>query len=130
MCRFSLTSTPGYAGGCVMMETVPPGTLLRGRYRVERVLGSGGFGHVYLAVDQNANIQCAVKEYFVTGTSGREQLEHEASVLSRLRHPNLPAYQDYFSERGRYYIVLSYIDGDDLTDRMRLVRQQNSIIPI
>ncbi len=113
-----------------MMETVPPGTLLRGRYRVERVLGSGGFGHVYLALDQNANIQCAVKEYFVTGTSGREQLEHEANVLSRLRHPNLPAYQDYFSERGRYYIVLSYIDGDDLTDRMRMVRQQNNIIPI
>ncbi len=118
-----------------MIETLPSGTQLRGRnnrvYRIERVLGSGGFGHVYLAVDMGSNLQCAVKEYLITGETGRKQLEHEANVLSRLRHPNLPAYQDYFSnERGRYYIVLSYIDGSDLTDRIRVVRQKNSIIPL
>ena len=118
-----------------MIETLPSGTQLRGRnnrvYRIERVLGSGGFGHVYLAVDMGSNLQCAVKEYLITGETGRKQLEHEANVLSRLRHPNLPAYQDYFSnERGRYYIVLSYIDGSDLTDRIRVVRQKNSVIPL
>jgi serine/threonine protein kinase len=118
-----------------MIETLPSGTQLRGRnnraYRIERVLGSGGFGHVYLAVDMGSNLQCAVKEYLITGETGRKQLEHEANVLSRLRHPNLPAYQDYFSnERGRYYIVLSYIDGNDLTDKIRIVRQKNTIIPI
>jgi serine/threonine protein kinase len=118
-----------------MIETLPSGTQLRGRnnrvYRIERVLGSGGFGHVYLAVDMESNLQCAVKEYLITGETGRKQLEHEANVLSRLRHPNLPAYQDYFSnERGRYYIVLSYIDGNDLTDQIRMVRQKNSFIPL
>ena len=99
-----------------MIETVPAGTVLHGRYRIERVLGSGGFGHVYLAIDLVTNQQCAVKEYLVTGTSGQEQLQHEASVLSHLHHPNLPAFQDAFTERDRYYIVLNYIEGNDLTD--------------
>jgi serine/threonine protein kinase len=113
-----------------MIETVPSGTILHGRYRTDRVLGSGGFGHVYLAFDLMTNQQCAVKEYLVTGASGQEQLKHEARVLSQLHHPNLPAFLDTFMERGRYYVVLSYIEGDDLTDLVRLTRQRNEAIPI
>ncbi|TMC67116.1 MAG: hypothetical protein E6J21_00410 [Chloroflexota bacterium] len=74
-----------------MMETVPSGTILNGHYRIQRVLGSGGFGHVYLAIDLRTNLQYALKEYFVTGSSGQAQLQHEARVLSQLHHPNLPA---------------------------------------
>ncbi len=93
-------------------------------------MGSGGFGHVYLAIDLVTNQQCAVKEYLVTGTSGQEQLQHEASVLSHLHHPNLPAFQDAFAERDRYYIVLNYIEGNDLTDLIRMARQHNEVVPI
>src|SRR5256885_10835794 len=114
----------------MMMETVPSGTVLHGRYRIERVLGSGGFGHVYQAIDLVNNQQYAVKEYLVTGTGGQEQLKHEASVLSHLHHPNLPAFQDAFTERGRYYIVLNYIEGNDLTDLISMARQHNEIVPI
>jgi serine/threonine protein kinase len=113
-----------------MIETVPSGTVLHGRYRIERVLGSGGFGHVYLAIDLVTNQQYAVKEYLVTGTSGQEQLQHEASVLSHLHHPNLPAFQDAFTERGRYYIVINYIEGNDLTDLIRMARQHNEVVLI
>ncbi|MBV9231210.1 MAG: protein kinase [Chloroflexi bacterium] len=113
-----------------MIETVPSGTVLHGRYRIERVLGSGGFGHVYLAVDQITNQQYAVKEYLVTGPSGQEQLKHEATVLSHLHHPNLPAFQDAFIERGRYYMVLNYYEGNDLTDLIRMARQRNEVIPL
>jgi serine/threonine protein kinase len=113
-----------------MIETVPSGTILHGRYRIERVLGSGGFGHVYLAVDQMTNQQYAVKEYLVTGPSGQEQLKHEATVLSQLHHPNLPAFQDAFIERGRYYMVLNYYEGNDLTDLIRMARQRNEAIPL
>lgn len=113
-----------------MIETVPPGTILQGRYRIERVLGSGGFGHVYLAIDLVTSQQYAVKEYLVTGTSGQEQLHHEANVLSQLHHPNLPAFHDAFNERGRYYIVLNYIEGSDLTDLIRHARQRNEVVPI
>lgn len=113
-----------------MMETVPSGTILHGRYRIERVLGSGGFGHVYLAIDLRTNQQYAIKEYFVTGASGQAQLQHEARVLSQLHHPNLPAFQEAFDERGHYFVVLSYIEGSDLTDRIRIARQRNEIIPL
>jgi Serine/threonine protein kinase len=113
-----------------MIETVPSGTILHGNYRIERVLGSGGFGHVYLALNLANNQPCALKEYLVTGSSGQEQLQHEARVLSHLHHPNLPAFSDAFIERGRYYIALSYIEGNDLTDLIRVTRQRNDLIPI
>jgi serine/threonine protein kinase len=111
-------------------ETLPSGTVLHGRYRIERVLGSGGFGHVYLAVDLVTSQQYAIKEYLVTGSSGQEQLKHEATVLSQLHHPNLPAFQDAFIERGRYYVVINYIEGSDLTDLIRIARQRNEVVPI
>jgi serine/threonine protein kinase len=113
-----------------MMETIPSGTILHGRYRIERVLGSGGFGHVYLSVDLQTNQQFAVKEYLVSGASGQAQLQHEASVLSHLHHPNLPAFREAFNERGHYYVVLSYIEGSDLTDIIRIARQRNDAIPL
>lgn len=113
-----------------MMETLPSGTLLNGYYRVERALGSGGFGHVYLTVDLRTNQQYAIKEYLVTGSSGQAQLEHEARVLSRLHHANLPAFQEAFSELGRYFVVLSYIEGSDLTDYIRAARRSEEVIPI
>jgi len=112
------------------METLPSGTILHGRYRVERALGSGGFGHVYLSVDLQTNTQYAIKEYLVTGANGKIQLEHEAQVLSQLHHPHLPAFLSAFDERGHYYVVLGYIEGNDLTDFVRVVRQKNEIIPI
>ena len=112
------------------METLPSGTILHGRYRVERALGSGGFGHVYLSVDLQTNTQYAIKEYLVTGANGKAQLEHEAQVLSHLHHPNLPAFLSAFDEHGHYYVVLGYIEGNDLTDYIRVVRQKNEPIPI
>lgn len=113
-----------------MIETIPSGTVLNGRYRIERVLGSGGFGHVYLAVNIETNQQCAVKEYLVSGTSGQEQLKHEAKVLGQLHHPNIPTFLDAFMTQGRYFVVLNYIEGHDLTDLLRMARQRNTIIPI
>ncbi len=114
----------------MMMETIPPGTIMHAHYRIERALGSGGFGHVYLALDLRTNQPCAIKEYLVTGASGQAQLQHEARVLSRLHHPHLPSFIDAFSERGRYYVVLSYIEGRDLTEYLRIARQRDEAIPL
>src|SRR5947209_12212865 len=113
-----------------MIETVPSGTILNGRYRVERALGSGGFGHVYLAVELTTHQQYAIKEYLVTGPTGQEQRRHEANVLSQVHHPNIPAFHDAFSERGRYYAVLNYIEGNDLTDIIRSANRRNEAVPL
>src|SRR5215469_4356710 len=114
----------------VMMETLPMGTILQGHYRIERPLGSGGFGHVYLATELKTHQPYAIKEYLVTGASGQAQLEHEARVLSRLHHPSLPVFIEAFNERGRHFVVLSYIDGNDLTDYIRVTRQRNEVVPL
>jgi len=114
----------------MVMETLPSGTKLHGRYRVERVLGNGGFGHVYLAIDLQTGQQYAIKEYLVTGSGGKAQLEHESRVLSQLHHPSLPAFQDAFDERGRYYVVLGYIEGRDLTDCIRATRTRGEIVAL
>ncbi len=114
----------------MMMESIPSGTILHGRYRIERMLGTGGFGHVYLAVELNSNQQYALKEYFVAGSNGQAQLQHEANVLNQLHHPNLPGFQEAFSEHGHYFVVLSYIEGNDLTDLIRIARQKNEAIPL
>ena len=113
-----------------MIETVPPGTLVKERYRIERVLGSGGFGHVYLARDQQLHRLVAVKEYLVSGPSGYEQLTHEATVLSQLHHPSLPAFLDAFHEQGHYYVVLNYIEGNDLTDIIRQLQKRNEVLSL
>jgi serine/threonine protein kinase len=113
-----------------MMETLPAGTILHGHYRIERPLGSGGFGHVYVGIELRTSQLYAIKEYLVAGASGQAQLEHEARVLSRLHHPNLPVFQEAFNERGRYYVVLSYIEGNDLTDYIRVMRQRNEAVPM
>ncbi len=113
-----------------MIETVPSGTVLHERYRVERVLGSGGFGHVYLVLDLSMNQQYALKEYLISGPGGQEQLMHEANVLSQLHHPNLPAFHDAFNERGRYYVIINYIEGEDLTDIIRITQRRNEAISL
>lgn len=97
------------------------GTVLKGRYKVVRVLGCGGMGAVYLAFDSRANdAPAAVKENLDQSPEAQQQFSREAQILMKLRHPNLPRVKDYFVERnGRQYIVMDYIAGEDLETIVR-----------
>ena len=92
------------------------GTMLKGRYKVVRVLGCGGMGAVYLAFDSRMNdAPVAVKENLDQSPEAQQQFVSEAQILMKLRHPNLPRVKDYFVERnGRQYIIMDYIPGEDL----------------
>lgn len=99
------------------------GTLLVERYKIVRRIGGGGMGSVYLAEDQNlANRSVAVKEMIemFADESSRvkaiEDFKRESELLAKLDHPSIPTIYQYFfdSERGRYYLVMKYIDGGDL----------------
>ena len=68
-----------------------PGIVIYNRYRIESLLGKGGFGAVYKATDLNLQRTCAVKENLESGTNSQRQFEREARVLANLIHPNLPA---------------------------------------
>ena len=99
--------------------TLEKGYLLYGRYRIESVLGRGGMGSVYQALDENLGIQVAVKENLFTTEEYARQFRREATILAGLRHNNLPRVTDHFVIAGQgQYLVMDFIDGEDLRTRV------------
>lgn len=95
------------------------GYLLNQRYRIVDVLGQGGMGAVYRAVDENLDVTVAVKENSFFSEDYARQFQREARILASLRHPNLPRVFDYFviDQQGQY-LVMDFIEGDDLRQWM------------
>ena len=91
-------------------------TMLQNRYEVTGVLGCGGMGAVYLALDHRLGQNpVAVKENFDVSPPAQAQFHREAAVLARLSHPHLPKVIDHFVEPGgRQYLVMEYVGGDNL----------------
>jgi len=100
-------------------------SLIKERYRIIARLGNGGFGAVYKAEDmQFGNRLVAVKE-MNRGGSGPEEVagaaeafKREALLLAKLKHPSLPSIYDHFTEAGRWYLVMDYIEGETLEARL------------
>ncbi len=102
-----------------MANTLERGSLLHKRYRIVDILGQGGMGSVYRAVDENLGVDVAVKENLFTTDEYARQFRLEAVILANLRHPNLPRVTDHFviGEQGQY-LIMDYIEGEDLRQRM------------
>ncbi|HEY3993164.1 MAG TPA: serine/threonine-protein kinase, partial [Ktedonobacteraceae bacterium] len=97
--------------------------LLKQRYRVMHIVGRGGMGTVYIGRDtQLGNRLIAIKEMSQNSLVLSERLtaaknfQREAHLLARLQHPNLPSIYDHFEEGQRWYLVMSFIKGQTLTD--------------
>ncbi|MCZ8252158.1 MAG: protein kinase [Hylemonella sp.] len=116
------------------MAALAPGQAIH-EYRIERVLGGGGFGITYLAQDVNLQLPVAIKEYFpanvavrgsdnavsVRSSEGTERFDwglerfiDEARALASFRHPNIVRVLRYFKGNGTAYIVMDYESGDPL----------------
>jgi len=95
------------------------GYLLNERYKIHDILGQGGMGAVYRATDENLDVTVAIKENAFLSEDYARQFRREAKVLATLRHPNLPRVFDYFviDQQGQY-LVMDYIEGDDLRQWM------------
>jgi eukaryotic-like serine/threonine-protein kinase len=112
------------------------GEVLRGRYRIRRIIGQGGMGSIYLADDQRLEgRQCALKEVEHDRTQppellkeARDQFLREATVLARLDHPNLPKVSDFFSVGNRDYLVMDFVPGKDLRTLMLEARQSGTFL--
>lgn len=112
------------------------GEVLRGRYKIRRIIGQGGMGSIYLADDQRLEGRlCALKEVehdrslpMELMREAREQFLREATVLARLDHPNLPKVSDFFSIGSRDYLVMDFVPGKDLRALMLEARHAGTFL--
>ena len=124
-----------------MQHLQPNTTLQGGKYRIERVLGQGGFGNTYVGVNTVFNERIAIKEFFMQGINDRddatgsitisiernkqqfqEQLEKfkkEALRIRKLDNPYIVRVHDLFEENGTAYYVMDYVDGENLSERLK-----------
>jgi len=95
------------------------GFKLRDRYIIREKLGKGGMGAVYLAEDTALEQLVAVKANLNPSQQSQRQFETEARLLAKLRHPNLPLVFDHFIIDDTQYLVMDYIPGEDLSQRLK-----------
>lgn len=102
------------------------GNTLKDRYLIQDSVGKGGMGAIWLAADNRLEGRiCAVKEIVrdQSATSdyhqqARSQFHREASILARLDHPNLPKVSDFFTDKDTDILIMDYVDGDDLLQKI------------
>ncbi len=126
-----------------------PGTILNGRYEIIQVLGEGGFGITYKAIDTKTGTLKAVKEYFQVGVVnrmpgetavfivapkrreefeyGRDRLINEAKIVAKFQSPYIVRVDDYFLENNTSYMVMEYIDSQTLKNY--LISQRRVLTP-
>jgi branched-chain amino acid transport system substrate-binding protein len=99
------------------------GELLYSRYRVQKLLGQGGFGAVYRAWDIHTNLPCAVKQNRESVHYPAHQFSQEANLLAKLHNPHLPRVTDHFTLPGQgQYLVMEYVEGEDLEYKLEKAR--------
>lgn len=116
-------------------------TLQDGKYRIESILGEGGFGNTYIAINTDFDERVAIKEFFMKNMSERddvtstvtvsnvtnynsfieqkEKFKIEAKRLRKLNNSHIVKVHDMFEENGTVYYVMDYIDGETLSDRLK-----------
>ena len=108
-------------------KPLPLGTLLKGKYRITRLVAGGGMSRVYEVAERRPDgtqRTWAMKELRAdaddthTLAEGRRLFEQEANILVRLSHPNLPQVSAFFAENGRSYLVMAFVDGESLEKRL------------
>src|SRR5688500_3454355 len=93
---------------------ITSGTVLQQRYRIDKQIGQGGMGAVYVATDERFGSTVAIKETLCMDTNFRKAIEREARLLNSLKHSALPRVSDHFEENASQFLVMEYIAGDDV----------------
>jgi serine/threonine-protein kinase len=123
------TIKKGNTGGRqATVKQLDPGSVLNTRYEIVRRIGGGGMGAVYLAKDRNlGDAPRAVKEMVEAHLDPTQHekaigdFKRESLLLTSLEHPSIPTIYDYFYDEtlGRFYLVMKFISGGDLSSRLR-----------
>lgn len=99
------------------------GSLLDGKYKILNKVGQGGMSVVYLAMNEKANKQWAVKEVRKDGIKDFEVVKQglvaETDILKKLNHPNLPSIIDVIDKDDSFIIIMDYIQGNSLSEALK-----------
>jgi serine/threonine protein kinase len=98
-----------------------PGSKL-GPYEIVAPLGAGGMGEVYRALDTRLDRTVAIKilpSHLSSNPEAKERFEREAKSISALQHGNICTLYDVGSQNGVSYLVMEYLEGETLADRLR-----------
>src|SRR5687767_7357349 len=98
-----------------MIET---GTVLQQRYKIDKLIGQGGMGAVYIAIDERFGSTVAIKETLCMDDNFRKAIEREARLLNSLKHTALPRVSDHFEEDNGLFLVMEYIPGEDVASML------------
>src|SRR5690349_2619199 len=111
-----------------MTELLTPNTIIRGargEYKILGVIGRGGMGAVYRAQRLADGTLWALKEMRPPADAPPNEIEEnrrlflqEAELLSALHHPNLPVVADFFDDQGKPVLVMEFVPGQTLEDRV------------
>ena len=105
--------------------TLPPGTLLKQRYQIEKQLGTGGMGRVYSAIDIKSSCRVAVKQLLTTldgeNSEIKERFRREYDFLNSIDHVNLVKAIELFEEEGTSFLILEFAEGISLK---QLIQEQ------
>ena len=123
-----------------MTNSLPVGHILQNEYKIEKVLGAGGFGITYLARDTNLNYLVVIKEFLPQDMATRDQsrinvtpftkdtqsyshllirFSEEAQLLAKMRHPNIVKVTRFFKANNTAYFVMEYAEGETLKDYLK-----------
>ena len=95
------------------------GSVVAGKYKVLYEVGHGGTSHVYLALNEAANKEWAIKEICKERDGVRQHPETETSIMKKLKHPHLPRIIDVIETEDTYLILMDYIQGKTLKKVVR-----------
>src|SRR6185369_5586610 len=97
---------------------IEAGKLLQQRYRIDKQIGQGGMGAVYVATDERFGSTVAIKETLFMDDNYRKAIEREARLLNSLKHAALPRVTDHFLEENVQFLVMEFIAGEDLAHHL------------
>jgi serine/threonine protein kinase len=93
-----------------------------GPYEIQSALGAGGMGEVYRARDTRLDRSVAIKilhAHLSQDAEAKERFDREARAISSLSHPNICHLYDVGDQDGTSYLVMEYLEGETLADRLR-----------
>ncbi len=125
-------ATPQPATPLSASSDYAPGTRV-GRYVIERVLGQGGMGAVYLARDPELDRRVAIKllhPALSANPDNRTRLLREAQAMARVSHPHVVTVHDVVTWQGQIFVAMEYVEGSTLKEWMRTRRSLRQILEL